>query len=91
MPVDYGNDPEWYIDRNGGKYARKPVPDDRHPLLGPGIGHERTDRFFDWIGTAIIAVVAVVATVGLLRTLPDGQQPAPVKPSKITEKVCELP
>ena len=68
------SDPSW---------SRSNTGEDRHVLLGPGIGHRRTDRFFDLLGTVIILGVGVVATVGLLRILPSVSepQPMPVRPS----------
>lgn len=73
---DYGNDPNWFIDANGNRYQRKATAsvfprqqtfDDRHPLLGPGIGHRRTDKIFDGIAAALILAVGITMTVGFLK------------------------
>ena len=84
---DFGNDPNWYIDANGNRYQRKATAsvfprqhasDDRHPLLGPGTGHRRTDNFFDGIAAALILAVGITMTVGFLKYT---DQPQPVSPN----------
>jgi hypothetical protein len=86
---DYGNDPNWQIDANGHKYARKlpTQPDERFYLYGPGSGHRRTDRVFDGLITAVVVGFCVAATVALLGVLRSGDT-QPVK-SDVRTTVCK--
>ena len=78
------NPDEWLHDESGNPYAKRlptqPSGDnERHRLLGPGIGHRRTDKFFDGIIVAILFALGISLTVGLLSMQPDakGDTPAP--------------
>ena len=82
---DYGNDPDWFIDRNGNRYNQKPTarrlpeqPDDPHRqmnwLYGPGTGKtdrisRKVDRLFDGIITALVFSVGVALCVAFLGVL----------------------
>lgn len=59
---------DWHISANGDKYARRlpRQPEERHVLLGPGIGHKRVDRLFDGLITGLLIAVGVAMTAGLL-------------------------
>ena len=83
------NHDEWLHDASGNPYARRPTArqlptqpsgdNDRHRLLGPGIGHRRTDKFFDGIIVAILFAVGISMTVGLLSMQPKSSGDAPFR------------
>ena len=74
---DYGNDPDWFTDAGGNRYHRKAtarrLPNqeqpERHWLYGPGIGHKRTDKFFDGMITALVVAVCGTVAWAMLGTL----------------------
>jgi hypothetical protein len=82
---DYGNDPDWFTDRNGNRYHQKPTarrlpeqPTDPYRqmswLYGPGTGKtdrisRKVDKLFDGIITVIVVAVGATVAFGMLGIL----------------------
>lgn len=78
----------WHIDASGNAYAMKTPAEQRHPLLGPGIGDRRIDRLFDGIGTIIIAALGIALTVGMLKVVDSPSPTTPTRPDTVVG-VCD--